>query len=113
MRKHKNIDPVFGSTFLRRETKDCTIEIHARPEYCDRGSVEVHLNVNNPRNLSIDVADGFPRTYFDLDRAKGEVDDWIDARHQHSHHKRDWEVKQHNAKTIAVAAMLKHIMKVQ
>jgi hypothetical protein len=28
----------------------------------------------------IDAADGFPRYFFDLDRAKAEMDKWVNAR---------------------------------
>lgn len=36
----------------------------------------------NPIKLSLDQADGWPRYYFDLDRAQAEIADWLKVRGQ-------------------------------
>jgi hypothetical protein len=84
LRKPSYVDPRFGQTHLKREGKDCTVEIWPRPNYCDRGSVEVHVLVRPERraDVVVDAADSFPRYYFDLDCAKSEVQDWMEARKQ-------------------------------
>jgi len=62
---------------------DCTIEIAARPAYCDRGNFTATIQVvGDPWRLSLDGADGWPRYYFDLDRAKLEVEAWLHKREQ-------------------------------
>lgn len=54
----------------------------ARPPYCDRGRVLVHVHPIRPIrfDLDLDAADCFPRYYFDLDRAKAEIGDWLAAK---------------------------------
>lgn len=84
MRKPPHVDPRFGITHLVIRGKDCTVEMWPRPPYCDRGTVEVHVLVLNEKRaeFTVDFGDMFPRLYFDLDRAKGEVRDWMECRKQ-------------------------------
>lgn len=53
--------------------------------------------VHDPISLSIDLADLWPRYYFDLERAKLEIAEWLTVRHQEvvedwrdEIQKRDW-----------------------
>lgn len=64
---------------------DCCIEIASRPAYCNRGNFIAtidHLPKADLRRLSLDGADGWPRYYFDLGRAKLEAEDWLRKRRQ-------------------------------
>lgn len=63
--------------------KNCTIYLEQRPHYCDRGNWVAKLFVNagaHPIKLFIDEADGWPRYYFDYDRAKLEIQAWLTKR---------------------------------
>jgi len=62
---------------------ECRIDIYPRPSYCDRGKWEVHVvDKGYPTNPNpLDHADMFPRLFFSLDRAKAEIEDWMEARH--------------------------------
>lgn len=60
--------------------KNCTIYLEPRPAYCDRGHWYAKLDHEPP--LNIDYADGWPRYYFDFDRAKLELEDWLRWRKQ-------------------------------
>jgi len=58
----------------------CRIWMQARPSYCDRGNWLAHLDVipgTHPRALHVNGADGWPRYYFDLERAKAECEAWL------------------------------------
>lgn len=50
--------------------------LQPRPSYCDRG----HWSGNVQGIGSIDEADRFPRYYMDLDRAKAEMEEWLEWR---------------------------------
>lgn len=71
--------------------RDCWIWMNARPPYCDRGRWLARLEVlllaegltgPRPELLHIDAQDGWPRYYFDLDRAKLEIEAWLINRRQ-------------------------------
>lgn len=64
--------------------QECEIYIQPRPVYCDRGNWIAHLNAkpNSKLNRDLDDADGWPRYYFDIDRAKLEIEAWLDKRGQ-------------------------------
>jgi hypothetical protein len=72
----------YGSHVVRG--KHCWIWINERPQYCDRGNWLAHLEVNPDYawKVSIDHSDGWPRYYFDLERAKLEVEAWLTKRQQ-------------------------------
>jgi hypothetical protein len=57
----------------------CAIWMAPRPAYCDRGRWLAHVEVNS-RDLNVDGQDMWPRYYFDLDRAKAEVEAWLRKR---------------------------------
>ena len=58
------------------------IDIYPRNSYCDRGRWECHvIDQGFPTNPNpVDHADMFPRFFFSLERAKAEMEDWMDAR---------------------------------
>lgn len=62
--------------------KQCTITIESRPQYCDRGNLIAKLHPFGVLEREIDAADGWPRYYFDLDRAKAECEAWLAKRGQ-------------------------------
>ena len=62
--------------------KACWIWLAPRPHYCDRGRWLAHLETIHPFTLEIDSADGWPRYYFDLERAKLEIEAWLEKRGQ-------------------------------
>ncbi len=64
--------------------RDCWVWMDARPAYCDRGRwlARLELTASAFPDLYIDAADGWPRYYFDLDRAKAEIEAWLVNRKQ-------------------------------
>lgn len=57
--------------------KHCHIFLNERPQYCDRGTHLAVLELNNPTELTIDVADKWPRYFFGLDVAKQQCEIWL------------------------------------
>lgn len=66
--------------------KACMIWMQARPAYCDRGNWLAHIepqgSMKERQELSLDDQDGWPRYYFDLERAKAEIEAWLRKRGQ-------------------------------
>jgi hypothetical protein len=64
------------------EAVEVAIHITPRSPLCDRGRWECHvLDAGHPTNPNpVDFADMFPRLFFSLERAKAEMEDWMDAR---------------------------------
>ena len=64
--------------------KECTICLEPRPGYCDRGNWIAKVFPDSPSELarSLDEADGWPRYYFDEERARLEVEAWLMKRGQ-------------------------------
>lgn len=62
--------------------RECTIWLHPRPAWCDRGNYHATLDATGDLARSIDWADGWPRYYFDLGRAKAELEAWLKRRQQ-------------------------------
>ena len=65
--------------------RECWLCLEPRPPHCDRGRyvakiVETWGALALPGG--IDWADGWPRYYFDLDRAKAEIEAWLKCRGQ-------------------------------
>lgn len=72
----------FTGEIWRCKTRECTIEIIPRPTYCDRGKWQVWvLDEGFPVNPNpFDGCDGFPRYFFNIDRAKAEMEDLLKER---------------------------------
>jgi hypothetical protein len=68
--------------YLTLEGRECTVTVEERPSYCDRGNYIAKLHPRGRFALEIDSADGWPRYYFDLDRAIAEINDWLVRRGQ-------------------------------
>ena len=67
------------------EGLDVLVWIAKRPNYCDRGNFWAQADLKaggNERRLNLDAADGWPRYYMDLTRAKAEIEDWMRKRRQ-------------------------------
>lgn len=62
--------------------RECSIWLHPRPGWCDRGRYHATLDAWGKLGLGIDGADGWPRYYFDLERAKAEIEAWLTVRGQ-------------------------------
>lgn len=64
------------------EAVEVTVDITPRPPYCDRGKWECHImDAGFPTNPKpVDFADRFPRLFFSLERAKAEMEDWLNVR---------------------------------
>lgn len=60
----------------------CWIWIATRPSYCDRGNWLAHIEARGQLAQDIDGQDLWPRYYFDLVRAKLEVEAWMKKRRQ-------------------------------
>lgn len=60
----------------------CEITIEPRPHYCDRGNWIAKLHPSGELARDIDGADGWPRYYFDIERAKAECEAWLVKRGQ-------------------------------
>lgn len=61
----------------------CVITIEPRPSYCDRGNYIAKIFAKpgiGPDKFYLDEADMWPRYYFDIDRAKLEVEAWLKKR---------------------------------
>lgn len=73
---------VQGMRCIRLDAKECRIDIFPRPGYCDRGKWECHVvDPGFPTNPNpFDAADMFPRLFFDLARAKLEMEALFDQR---------------------------------
>jgi len=83
MRKFKwKVLEIPGETVYRCSTEQTTVEIYPRPAYCDRGRWIAYVDCPGfPQNPNpIDIADGFPRYYFDIDRAKAEIEAFFNVR---------------------------------
>ena len=61
----------FGCQVYR--LRDAFVWLGPRPPYCDRG----HWYAGVEGIATIDAADGFPRYYMDLERAKAELAEWL------------------------------------
>ncbi len=70
--------------WLTLRGRDCEITIERRPSYCDRGNFIAKIEADAGSKLAqdLDAADGWPRYYFDLDRAKLELEAWLAKRGQ-------------------------------
>lgn len=64
--------------------KDCQITLEPWPGYCDRGNwiAKIFPAPSSKLSLELDASDMWPRYYFNLDRAKAEVLDWLKKRKQ-------------------------------
>jgi len=62
--------------------KNCTITLEPRPSYCDRGNWIAKLFATGPLAMEIDPQDGWPRYFFDEQRAKLECEAWLEKRGQ-------------------------------
>jgi len=73
-----------GFSYLNIRGKHCMIALEPRPDYCNRGRFLAKLEVLESAKLFIDWADGWNpgRYYFNLERAKAEIEDWMRARNQ-------------------------------
>lgn len=71
-----------GSVWFEIVCPTVTITIERRPPYCDRGSFLAKVFVTSPTELFVDEQDGWPRYYFDLERAKAECEAWLTKRKQ-------------------------------
>ena len=68
--------------YLEIKGRECTITLEPRPAYCDRGNFIAQLFPEGSLALDIDDADGWPRYYFDEERAKAEIIAWLEKRGQ-------------------------------
>jgi hypothetical protein len=56
------------------------LTIGPRPAHCDRGRW-IAKAFSDPRDgRPLDPQEGWPRYYFDRERAKAEIQDWVEAR---------------------------------
>lgn len=78
------LDDVAGC--WRIDGADCYVWMQARPHYCDRGRWLAHVEPQNGVSFrvdfTVDSADNWPRYYFDLERAKAEIEAWLLVRKQ-------------------------------
>jgi hypothetical protein len=73
-----------GGSFWEIAGRDCVIILTARPHYCDRGKwlAQLHARYGTELARDLDDADRWPRYYFDLERAKLEIEAWLVKRRQ-------------------------------
>lgn len=62
--------------------KQCSITLEPRISYCDRGNWIAKLHPVGELAMEIDGCDGWPRYYFDEERAKLELVAWLKKRQQ-------------------------------
>ncbi len=70
------------SEYEEAKGQSCIITIESRPQYCDRGNYIAKLHPYGKLATEIDDADGWPRYFFDIERAKLECFDWLKKRNQ-------------------------------
>lgn len=76
------LDVVDKGGYFEITGRHCTVTIEARPHYCDRGEWIAKLHPTDLLALEIDNQDGWPRYYFDFDRAVAEIAAWLTKRNQ-------------------------------
>lgn len=79
---HEDGTPAVESWF-ECECKGGRIFLEKRPHYCDRGRWYAKPELRFDKDLPgthVDGQDGWPRYYFDLERAKLEIEEWIRKR---------------------------------
>lgn len=74
----------YPNEYLSISGKDCLISIEMRQKYCDRGNYLAKVFTDGIK-LFVDYQDGWPRYYFDLERAILEVEAWLRKRGQMNH----------------------------
>lgn len=62
--------------------RQCTVTLEPRPHYCDRGNFIAKLHPVGELASEIDHSDLWPRYYFDEERAKLEIEAWLQKRGQ-------------------------------
>lgn len=91
----KSLTLDYWNEYLSIDGKNCRITIELRRSYCDRGNYlakvfdiskqiieDLELDM---KPLHIDYQDGWPRYYFDLERAILEVEAWLRKRGEMTH----------------------------
>ena len=73
----------FGDEWWEIQGKDCKITLEASPHYCDRGNFIAKLFPRGQLLAEIDYQDGWPRYYFDFERATLEIEAWLKKRKQY------------------------------
>jgi len=70
------------SNYTSIKATDCEITIEPRPHYCDRGNflAKVFRTINSNLARDLDSQDGWPRYYFDKNRAIAECVAWLNKR---------------------------------
>lgn len=74
----------YPNEYLSINGKNCLITIEMRQKYCDRGDYLAKIFTDGVQ-LFIDYQDGWPRYYFDLERALLEVEAWLRKKGQMDH----------------------------
>lgn len=69
-------------TYIEIKGTSCEITLEKRPPYCDRGNWIAKLHARHPLSMDIDEQDGWPRYFFDEQRAKLEIEAWLTKRGQ-------------------------------
>lgn len=67
-------------TFVDSPTGPVQITLEKRALHCDRGRWIGRVDVDPATGHGLDRQEGWPRYYFDLDRAKAEIEDWVNER---------------------------------
>ena len=62
--------------------KECEIVLERRNDYCDRGNFLAKIFPFGNLGREMDDQDGWPRYYFDEQRAKAEIEAWLVKRKQ-------------------------------
>ena len=62
--------------------KECEITLEPRPYYCDRGNFLAKIFAFGNLWRDLDDNDGWPRYFFDEERAKAEIEAWLAKRKQ-------------------------------
>ena len=74
--------------------EDFSITLEPRPHYCDRGNFIAKYFTSNHLK-AIDDCDGWPRYYFDEQRAKLEIEAWLLKRNLITNKSIDDELRTH------------------
>ena len=79
---------IYESGYWEINKNGAMVTLEPRPSYCDRGRWVAKIFPHDKIAYWIDEADAWPRYYFDLERAKLEIEAFLEFRKREAHNVR-------------------------